>query len=76
MYSLILTITMLANQPQGAPAKFIETAAVGGFVDAADCQRLVPYAVSYWALKYAEQGQYVIAIPTCQPVAADPAPTR
>lgn len=65
MYSLILTITLLANQPQGAPAKFLDTVSVFGTNSKADCERLIPYAVSYWTRMYAEKRQYVLALPTC-----------
>jgi hypothetical protein len=65
MYSLILTITLLANQPQGAPAQFLETVSVFGTNSKADCERLTPYAVSYWTRMYAEKGQYVSTVPTC-----------
>ena len=65
MYSLILTITLLANQPTGNPPKFLETVAVAGVADQADCKRLMSYAVSFWVRKYAEQGVYVSAVPSC-----------
>jgi hypothetical protein len=65
MYSLLLVITLLANQPQGASARFLETVPVFGTNSKADCERLIPYAVSYWTRMYAEKGQYVSVIPSC-----------
>lgn len=46
----------LANQPQGAPAQFLETVSVFGTNSKADCERLIPYEVSYWTRMYAREG--------------------
>lgn len=65
MYSLILTITLLANQPQGSPEQFLKVEPVAGLQDETDCKRLIPYAVSYWVRHYAELGQYVRVVADC-----------
>lgn len=65
MYALLIVVTLLANQPQGAPAKYIETVGIFGTNSKQDCERLIAFSVSDVVRRYAEKGRYVSAVPTC-----------